>query len=310
MSKKKTEVKAEAEQAEKAPQPLLAIVIPVRNCAGHALRMLQDIDTQMTAAGELGKRVKIVLVNDASDDETMRFLHSWKSGHDGICSLEVAVRSGAGGCRNSGVQYAKATLAARYVAFFDADDFLMPGALKKILDIAETNKADCIEWGFRTLNKNPACDNAWIPKYANPDEWVTIPVAPWLHAIRPHMIADFPTHLLTDDAIWWYRQAQILQEVKAKFYFIHEPLYIYDRRTGGCTRASDFFSEHPTTLETAAVEDTCMAHGFPDRYVSDCLRNLAEMYDMRNTLTGAVQRQFMRRFRSDIAACWVGRWGW
>jgi hypothetical protein len=34
------------------------------------------------------------------------------------------------------------------------------------------------------------------------------------------------------------------------------------------------------------------------------------MYDMRNTLTGDVYRQFMRRFKGDIAACWTGHWGW
>ena len=58
--------------------------------------------------------------------------------------------------------------------------------------------------------------------------------------------------------------------------------------SGGCTRASDYFSAHPTTLEQVAAENVCTANGFPDRYVSDCLRNLADMYDMRNTLTGDV----------------------
>lgn len=313
MSKEKNApAKAKAEDG-KVP-PLLAIVIPARNCAGSALRMLQEIDSQRNGLAMKGTsvwtRLRVLVVDDASDDETRRFLVAWKESHDYVHVELMAERSGAGGCRNYGAKFAMESMEAKYVAFFDADDFLMPDAVGKIMTVLADEKADCVQWGFRTLNKDASRDNAWIPKYANPDEWVTIPVAPWLHAIRPHLVAQFPTHLLTDDAIWWFRQAQILHEARAKFYFIHEPLYVYDRRTGGCTRASDYFSAHPTTLEQAAAENVCTSNGFPDRYVSDCLRNLADMYDMRNTLTGDVYRQFMRRFKGDIAACWTGHWGW
>lgn len=289
---------------------LWAIVMPARNCAGYALRMLQEIDTQLAMAGELGKRARLVLVDDASEDETTRFLHTWAQGRNYITLLARDTRIGAGGCRNYGAKFAKEKLEARYISFLDADDFLMPKALGKILAVLSEDKADCVQWGFRTLNRDKSHDRAWAPQYKNPADWVMCPVAPWLHAIRPHLLAEFPDYLTTDDAIWWFRQAEILQDVGAKFFFIHEPLYVYDRRTGGCTRASDYFTAHPTTLEQAAIEDTCTARGFPDRYISDCLRNLAEMYDMRNGMTGDVAKQFYARFRADIAACWTGHWGW
>lgn len=102
----------------------------------------------------------------------------------------------------------------------------------------------------------------------------------------------------------------MLQETGAKFFFIKSPLYVYDRRTGGCTRASDYFTEHSVSLEAAAKDNICINNRFPDRYISDCLRNLAEMYDMRNTLTDAVRAQFDKRFHRDVAACMTGHWGW
>ena len=45
MSKEKN-APAKAKAEEKKVPPLLVIVIPARNCAGSALRMLQEIDSQ------------------------------------------------------------------------------------------------------------------------------------------------------------------------------------------------------------------------------------------------------------------------
>ena len=75
-----------------------------------------------------------------------------------------------------------------------------------------------------------ATDNRiWLPKFKSPDQWYHAPVAPWLHAIRTHLVQPFPEELLTDDVIWWMRQADALMSYGAKFYFITSPLYIYDK---------------------------------------------------------------------------------
>lgn len=310
MSVKKHPVK----KAEPKPEalPLLSIVIPVRNGAGGLMRMLTEIDRQRKGLGQLASRLKLVIVNDASDDETERFANDFAADgrKDWATVLHMGERRGAGGCRNVGAAYARDTLKSEYVAFFDADDFLMKTALPAIVGACKSGGADCVSWGFSTLNADADKNKMWIPSYGSPDEWPSCPVAPWLHAIRSFMVAPFPEHLTTDDTIWWFRQAQVLQETGAKFFFIKSPLYVYDRRTGGCTRASDYFTEHSVSLEAAAKDNICINNRFPDRYISDCLRNLAEMYDMRNTLTDAVRVQFDKRFHRDVAACMTGHWGW
>ena len=300
----------ESKIEKKIPEPLLTIVIPVRNCAGYMMRMLNEVNAQRAACGELAERVCLVIVDDASDDETARFAAEFSQGRPWITRLAGTERIGAGGCRNRGAKFAMEVLKTAYTAFFDADDFLSQNALPTIVSVLRDGKADCVTWGFQTLNADAETNKAWIPKYKNPDEWTTCPVAPWLHAIRSHMVAPFPEQLTTDDTIWWFRQAQVLQELGAKFAFVYRPLYVYDRRTGGCTRACDYFAKHSVSLEAAAVDDVCIANRFPDRYISDCLRNLAEMYDMRNSLTGVVREEFNKRFHRDIAACMTGHWGW
>lgn len=309
---KKNEAKKPEKPSIVADRPLLTIIMPVRNCAGAVLRMLQEIEGQCIAAKQNAPTdaLRVLAIDDASEDETTRFLADWCKAHPRVSMMRNDKRLGAGGCRNVGAKFALEKLESEYIAFFDADDFLMPDAIGQILTACAERKADCIQWGFSTLNRDPSRDRAWMPKYQSPDQWVTCPVAPWLHAIRPYLFQQFPEQLTTDDTIWWFRQAEVLQDCGAKFFFIHAPLYVYDRRTGGCTRASDYFDAHATTLETAAVEDTCIRNGFPDRYISDCLRNLAEMYDMRNSLSGGVLRQFLIRFRRDVASCWAGHWGW
>lgn len=301
--------KQETKDAEK-PSSLLTFVIPVRNDARNTLRMLSELRKQIVKENA-ANALKVVVVDDASDDETLVVLaplcDEW-----GFKLLHLENRKGAGGARNEGLKFVKEKFPTEYVAYLDADDFIASSFIHDINEALTTGEhPDCLLWGFATIYKGRRKDLIWIPKFKSHDDWTSAPVAPWIHATKTYMVVDFPEYLLTDDVIWWVSQANALADLKAKFKFIEKPLYIYDKTVGGCTRASEFFSENPMTLEAVACHNVCAEKGFPDRYVSDCLRNLAAMYDLRNELHDErVRAMWNDRFNKECMSIWTGRWGW
>lgn len=311
MSEKKATAKPEAEELKEAEEAyaLLSVVIPVRNNSTSSLRMLGELHNQRVAFG-LERKVRVIVIDDASDDLTARVLSGETEKLDFTLIKPWNERRGAGAARNYGAHYA-AEMGTLYVAFIDADDYLNGEALKLIAEKLELAKPDSLIWGFSIINPD-GMNAIWLPKFRNIEDYPQTPVAPWIHATRPHLLAPFPEGLTTDDVIWWIRQADILKSSRAAVAVIDgKPLYIYDKTQGGCTRAQMYFERHPTTLETAAVENTCAAHGFPDRFVSDTLRNLAAMYDLRHEISDPdVRKVWLNRFRQEIQGIWTGRYCW
>ena len=291
---------------------VLSIIIPVRNNSQGALRILSDIHNQMKECDLKRGNILIEIIDDASDDDTERVVkpiaEEW-----GFIYTRLAERRGAGGARNLGVERALKEHEAKYVCFFDSDDMLVKGALKEIYAAVtkpDKDAPDAVMWGFVVIKKGGG-KIIWMPKFKNEDEWTETPVAPWIHAIRSYLVQPFPTDTLLDDAQWWIRQAEVFAEKKSVIDFIPKPLYIYDKTSGGCTRANEFFNENPMHLDYIVMHDVMRKNGFPDRYVSDCLRNLAAMFDLRNELHDErIRKVWHKRFVAEINACFTGRWGW
>jgi glycosyltransferase involved in cell wall biosynthesis len=106
---------------------LASVVIPVFNGAsflGDAIR---------SVAAQTHKDIELIVVDDGSSD------NSFEVASNEIRDLALngrvyvrpqTVRAGAGGCRNFGVSVASGD----YIAFVDADDFWMPGHIKRAID--------------------------------------------------------------------------------------------------------------------------------------------------------------------------------
>ncbi|GAB2937156.1 hypothetical protein GCM10027203_42870 [Nonomuraea fastidiosa] len=112
----------------------VSVVIPVHNCRPY-------IDRCLTSA--LVQRVKkeIVVVDDGSTDGSAELLDLYASYHPG-CVKVVHIESsgGAGRPRNVGIEHAT----GRYVFFCDADDYLGPEALERMVSVADANSSDIV----------------------------------------------------------------------------------------------------------------------------------------------------------------------
>lgn len=112
----------------------VSVVIPVHNCRAY-------LDRCLTSA--LVQRVKkeIVVVDDGSTDGSGELLDLYAAYHPGIVKvIHIEGSGGAGRPRNLGIEHAT----GRYVFFCDADDYLGPEALERMVAMADANGTDIV----------------------------------------------------------------------------------------------------------------------------------------------------------------------
>ena len=97
--------------------PLISIIIPCYNVEKYIDRCLESVVNQTIGIDNL----EIIVVNDASTDNTLECLKSWESRypkHIMVITYDENIRQG--GARNIGLQYATAD----YIGFVDSDDWI------------------------------------------------------------------------------------------------------------------------------------------------------------------------------------------
>ncbi|MEV0622570.1 glycosyltransferase family 2 protein [Nonomuraea sp. NPDC050404] len=112
----------------------VSVVIPVHNCRAY-------LDRCLTSA--LVQRVKkeIVVVDDGSTDGSGELLDLYASYHpESVKVVHVEASGSAGRPRNIGLEHAT----GRYVFFCDADDYLGPEALERMVAMADNNGSDIV----------------------------------------------------------------------------------------------------------------------------------------------------------------------
>jgi glycosyltransferase involved in cell wall biosynthesis len=102
--------------------PSVSVVIPCWRCAGTIRRAVASVAAQSRRA------LEVILVDDASGDDTLTTLHALAREHEPgwIKVIGLAKNGGPGPARNAGWEAAR----GQYVAFLDADDGWHPRKLE------------------------------------------------------------------------------------------------------------------------------------------------------------------------------------
>ncbi|WP_433251207.1 glycosyltransferase family 2 protein [Streptosporangium sp. CA-135522] len=112
----------------------VSVIVPVHNCRPYLDRCLTSLLIQRVSR-------EIVVVDDGSTDGSAELLGLYASCHRGVIRVIRQEHSGgAGRPRNVGVAHAR----GRYVFFCDADDYLGPEALERMLAMADRNGSDIV----------------------------------------------------------------------------------------------------------------------------------------------------------------------
>lgn len=113
-------------------EPLLSVIIPVYNCAPVINRCLESIDYP---------DAEIIVVDDGSTDDSAKVVAKYAETHPNILLFRKE-NGGVSSARNMGIE--KAT--GKYLMFVDADDYLVPGGISKIVELAEIEEADVVKY--------------------------------------------------------------------------------------------------------------------------------------------------------------------
>jgi len=118
----------------------LSIVIPLYNKEKYIARCLDSLLAQDLSPSEY----EIIIVDDGSKDSGGLIARDYAGKHGNIQFISQQ-NAGPSAARNRGLEAAKGA----YVYFLDADDFLAANVFKSLLELAEQNKLDILE--FNTM---------------------------------------------------------------------------------------------------------------------------------------------------------------
>jgi glycosyltransferase involved in cell wall biosynthesis len=152
-------------------QPKVSVVVPAYNAASFLRETLdsilqQDIDN-----------FEVIIADDGSTDATEQILAEYNSR---VRHLKLEHWGGPSRPRNVGVQHAR----GEFVAFFDADDIMAPGALKKALAVLEGHqnvdlvfaRNEAVDAEGNRLQKHPLDDpqdfRRSLEPTADPEVWL------------------------------------------------------------------------------------------------------------------------------------------
>jgi Glycosyl transferase family 2 len=136
---------AAARQGTSERLPAVSVIIATYN-SGPLLAYALDALEAQTLAGHL---IEILIVDDGSTDDTWRYLSELKGQRTNIKIFQQPHTGGPSAGRNRALTEAT----GEYVFFHDADDYLGPDALRRLLDVARRHDSDIVAGGISWIGR-------------------------------------------------------------------------------------------------------------------------------------------------------------
>ena len=163
----------------------ISVIIPCYNVSQYVDRCMECLEKQTIGIENL----EIILINDASTDATLGKLLLWEMRYPEnimVIPLEMNVMQGA--ARN----IARGYCSAEYIAYLDADDWILPEAFATVYDAAVRSKADIVNYlskkTFKGSEETDIETDSGIPDsivtIANPEDRLALFMTPECPLIR------------------------------------------------------------------------------------------------------------------------------
>jgi glycosyltransferase involved in cell wall biosynthesis len=138
--------------------PFFSIIIPAYNCKNFIWQCITSVTLEQNIQKN---KVEILIINDASTDETAKIISSIKNLFSNVRILDNENNQGVSESRNKGIKNAL----GKYIIFLDSDDYLKKDCLKLIYsEILKKKKPDVI-FGRFEKKTYPFNNDALIKDY-------------------------------------------------------------------------------------------------------------------------------------------------
>lgn len=234
------------EQLEKR----FSVIIPAYNIEDYIERAIKSVRYQTF------KNIEIIVVNDASTDNTEEKIKKLKDKYKELIYIEHENKKGLGGARNTGLKVAK----GEYIIFLDGDDYLAnANVLEKLDELIGQDKTDVVYMGFKIEGKReeliiPTPETCTKTYKAATDKYPNAWSKCWNRRFLEKNNIYFPEHRLYEDVLFVYKAVMKSKTSKIADFIVHH--YIYGR-TNSIT----------TKIKLKNIEDT--------------LKNIKELLEIR-----------------------------
>lgn len=123
----------------------LSLIIPVYNAEKFLYKCLQSVCSQDLSTSEY----EIIVINDGSTDLSEQIILEFEKNTENLFSINQE-NKGVSAARNVGLDIAKGA----FITFVDADDYINPTSLKKILNYIYSFDIDLCYGHLETVNEN------------------------------------------------------------------------------------------------------------------------------------------------------------
>ena len=128
----------------------LSVIIPCYNAEKYIGNCIYKIlNEQIDNVNLKSDEIEIIVINDGSTDNSQKIIEDIAIKHPNV-KLINKINEGVSTARNIGIKKA----IGKWIAFIDADDYLDPKSLIKLVHISDTTDGDVIAFQYRYVNSN------------------------------------------------------------------------------------------------------------------------------------------------------------
>lgn len=224
-------------------RPKISIIIPAYNVESYIDACLTSIEKQTYGINNL----EIILVNDASTDNTLKHLKAFEAKYPNeVILVNLDTNSGQGAARNAGLDYAS----GEYVTFIDSDDLIDKTMLRKMMLAMDEYDCELVECGHSIfsdvkdihMKKDSGSSFCLKPVKGEMNRFAAInsaKTAVWARLYKRKFLSDNSLYFIEGTPYEDIQFSGISMFLLSSYYRIGETLYYYR-----CNREGTVFSEY------------------------------------------------------------------
>lgn len=288
-------------------QALVSVIIPVYNVENYLRECIDSVINQTY------RNIEIILVDDGSTDSSGKICEEYLDKDPRVTVIHQK-NSGLSAARNAGFD----ACTGKYVYFIDSDDYIDPGALATLVDIAEKDNSDIVffdavsfadNYDFEVkqnyLRKNKyKTDNGktvFAEMTKNNDFHSAVPLLLMKKEFLSSNVLRFAQGLLYEDMVFTFQAFMLASAVSQ----CTEAFYHRRYRKDSIMTSAKSKKHFTSCLEVHRLNSDFIKDYDPaaTSYVSRCAFNVFNVYEKLNKADKKECRKELVVFKKELLAC-------
>ena len=257
--------------------PKVSIIVPVYNVEWYLKRCLESLVNQTL------KDIEIILVNDASTDNSHKILEEYSTIHpEKVIVIDSKVNLRQGGARNLGLEIAT----GEFIGFVDSDDWVSTDMYELLYQKAVETGCDVVDCDYHvsdgdnvidTITSNTP-DQMGVHTDNTKKSLILNAGRMWTKIYKRDIFTlndiKFPEHLFYEDN----PVVPLLMVYSKHLEKVDKPLYFYFKNTSSTTRTKESYHHFDRLITSEILLDEFKQRGFYDTYRDEIEFRFMELY--------------------------------